>query len=137
MLAKVDFIEAISLGLVASLADVLFRMTIENGECASLGVPAEYFQGKTVVVIPALESPVAEGAAVLAASRYKTRWGRVLEIQVSDKRVAHAMAGMEAGLLLDFAVAKGVNLHLWHAPSSDLALPPLGIFGDHGPFEPP
>lgn len=135
LLAKVSYIEAISLGLVASLAGPLLKASIKNGESVPLGVPTEYYRKNRIVVIPSLESSVSAGDSILAPGVNSTRWGRVLEIQVADERVAQAPAGAEAGLLLDFAVPKRVNLHLWQTPNSDLAFPPDGIFGSRGPFE--
>jgi hypothetical protein len=135
LLAKVDFVEAISLGLVASLATMIFDVLIKNGETVSLGVPAEYYQENRVVVIPSLESAVSEGDCVLLPGQISTRWGRVLEIQLDDNRVSQAEAGTEAGLRLDFEVRKRTNLRLWRTPNSDLAFPPDKLFGSHGPLE--
>ena len=135
LLAKVDFVEAISLGLVASLASLLLATSIKNGETVSLGVPAEYYRNKRVVVIPSLESPVSEGDCILVPSSMSTRWGHVLEIQVADKRVSNAAVGTEAGLFLDFEVRRRTNLLLWRTPNSDLAFPPDNLFGNRGPLE--
>ncbi len=135
LLAKVDFVEAISLGLVASLAGLLLDASIKSGETVPLGVPTEYYKKNRVVVIPSLESSVSEGDCILVPGNTGTRWGRVLEIQLAGKRVSQAQAGMEAGLLLDFEVRKRVNLHLWQTPNSDLAFPPNNLFGGHGPLE--
>jgi hypothetical protein len=135
LLAKVDFVEAISLGLVASLANLLFDISIKNGETVSLGIPTEYFRNKSVVVIPSLESSVSEGDCILLPGRVTTRWGRVLEIQLAGKRATKAGVGAEAGLRLDFEVRKRTNLRLWRTPNSDLAFPPDKLFGSHGPLE--
>ena len=135
LLAKTDYIEALSLGLVASLAGVLITFSIKNGDSIPLGAPTEYFQQKRVVVIPSLESSVSEGDAVLAPGEKSVRWGRVLEIRVDGERVTEAGAGVEAGLLLDFACRRGVDLHIWRAPNIDLVRPPVGIFGNRGPFD--
>jgi hypothetical protein len=135
LLAKVDFIEAISLGLVASLAGLLLGVSIKNGETVSLGVPTEYYRKNRVVVIPSLESSVSEGDCILAPGKNSTRWGRVLEIQLDDVRFPQAPAGVEAGLLLDFEVRKRTKLHLWRTPNSDLAFPPDKLFGSRGPLE--
>jgi hypothetical protein len=72
LLAKTDYIEALSLGLVASLAGVLITFSIKNGDSIPLGAPTEYFQQKRVVVIPSLESSVSEGDAVLAPGEKST-----------------------------------------------------------------
>ncbi|MGH3345196.1 MAG: HEPN domain-containing protein [Carbonactinosporaceae bacterium] len=134
LLAKVDFVEAISLGLVASLAGPLLDASIKNGETTPLGVPTEYYNDKRIVVIPSLESPVSEGDCILMPSEKSTRWGRVLEIQLNGERTLRASTGVEAGLYLDFAVRKEVNLHLWRTPNSDLASPPDKLFGSRGPL---
>lgn len=134
LLAKVDFIEAISMGLVVSLADLLLRALIKSGEAVSLGTPTEYYKKNRVVVIPSLGSSVSEGDCILAPGMNSMRWGRVLEIQLADERVPEAHAGVEAGLLLDFEVRRRTNLHLWRTPNSDLAFPPDKLFGSRGPI---
>ncbi|MGI5233734.1 HEPN domain-containing protein [Actinoallomurus sp. CA-142502] len=134
LLAKVDFIDAISLGLVASLAGPLLDISIKNGETVSLGVPTEYFRSNRVVVIPSLESSVSEGDCIVMPGAKTTRWGRVLEIQLDGNRVRQAHDGMEVGLHLDFAVRKQANLQLWRTPNSDLAFPPDKLFGNRGPL---
>ncbi|MCE7008275.1 hypothetical protein LWC34_36490 [Kibdelosporangium philippinense] len=136
LLAKVDYVRAISLGLVASLAGLVVEASIKNGQSVSLGVPKEYYKKNRIVVFSALESLVSEGDFILAPAGNSTRWGRVLEIQVSDQRVEQAPAGVEVGLLLDFAVRKKLGLHLWRTPNSDLTSPPDGIFGSWGALEP-
>lgn len=135
MLAKVDFIEAISLGLVASLAGLLLDASIKNGDSVPLGVPTEFYRQNRVVVIPSLESSVSKGDYILAPGKNSTRWGRVLEIQVADEPVTQAHSGTEVGLLLDFAVGKSAKLHVWHTPNSDLSFPPDGIFGSRGQLD--
>jgi RiboL-PSP-HEPN len=132
LLAKVDFIETISLGLVASLAFPLFEASIKNGEMASLGVPAQYYKKNRVVVISSLESSVSEGDCILLPGRTSVRWGRVLEIQRDDTRVLTANAGTEAGILLDFEVRKKTNLLLCKSPNPELAFPPDNLFGSRG-----
>ncbi|RAO05027.1 HEPN domain-containing protein [Micromonospora noduli] len=135
LLAKVSYVEAIALGLIASLAGPLLDASIRNGDSAPLGTPSEYYQNRRVVVIPSLNLSISEGACVLAPSMRSMRWGHVLEVRVADKRVAGAPAGEEAGLLLNFAVPRKASvLHLWQSPNSDLASPPDGIFGSQGPF---
>jgi RiboL-PSP-HEPN len=134
LLAKVDFIEAISLGLVASLAVPLLEASIKGGETASLGVPAEYYRKNRVVIFAALESSVSEGDCILLPGKVAARWGRVLEVQLDDKRVPKANVGTEAGLRLDFEVRKKTNLLLWKSPDPDLAFPPNNLFGNHGPL---
>jgi len=135
LLAKVDFIEVISLGLVASLAGLILSASIVNGETVSLGVPAEFFQKKRIAVISSLESSVSEGDCVLLPATFTTRWGHVLEIQVDGERVSKAPAGAEVGLLLDFEARKNTNLLLWRSPNSELAFPPARLFGNRGPLE--
>jgi hypothetical protein len=135
LLDKVLYIEAICLGLVASLAGLLLDISIKKGESVPLGTPAAYYKNHRVVVISAIESPVSEGDYVLAPGRNSARWGRILEIRVNDEVVPYADAGTEVGLRLDFAARKRGALHLWHTPNSDLAYPPEGIFGRRGPLE--
>ena len=134
LLAKVDYVDAISLGLVASLATRLLRASITNGECVSLGVPSEYFKGERVVVISSLETSVAVGDSVLAPGVNSMRWGRVLEVQLQGQSAESAEVGAEVGLLLDFAAPKRARLHLWRTPNVDLAFPPDGMFGNQGPL---
>ncbi|MEV3924402.1 HEPN domain-containing protein [Actinomadura coerulea] len=134
LLAKVDFIEALALGLVASLAGLLVDVSVRNGESVSLGIPTEYYRNKRVVVIPSIGSPVAEGDFVLISGNKSTRWGRILEIQLDDARVPHAAAGKEVGLQLDFEVRKGADLRLWRTPSPDIVSRPEKLFGSHGPL---
>lgn len=133
LLAKVDYLDAVSLGLVASLSGRLLEVSIKRGESVPLGIPTQYYKQGRVIVIPSLEASVAEGDFILAPGR-QMRWGRILEIRVADKRVAEVRPGAEVGLLLDFAVQKRVNLHLWRTPNSDLIFPPDGIFGNRGPL---
>lgn len=135
LLAKVDYIEAISLGLVASLASMLIEKSISNGDTVSLGKPTEYFNGRRVVILPSLPFQVSEGDYILAPNKTSTRWGRILEIMVADKRVEQAPAGVEVGLLLDFEVRKRQDLYLWRTPNAELSSPPDGIFGKRGPTE--
>jgi hypothetical protein len=135
LLAKVDYVEAISLGIISSLADVLLTASIKNGESALLGAPTEYFKKKRVVVIRSLESPISEGDHIIASGNNSIRWGRVLEIRVADVRTERADVGAEAGLLLDFEVRRGSKLHIWQIPNSDLTSRPDGIFGNRGPLE--
>lgn len=135
LLAKVDFIDVISLGLVASLASLILGVSIENGETVSLGTPSEFFQKKRIVVISPLESPVSEGDCILLPGSSATRWGHVLEIQVDNNRVSEAPAGVEVGLLLDFEARKNTNLLLWRTPNLELAFPPERLFGNRGPLE--
>jgi hypothetical protein len=134
LLAKVDYIEAISLGLVASLAGLVLEGAVKAGKSVSIGMPTEYYRKGRVVVIPSLESAVSEGDFVLASAKNSTRWGRIVEVRLNDQRVDRAPAGAEAGLLLDFAARRRATLHALHDPDLDIAAPPHGIFGDHGPL---
>jgi hypothetical protein len=133
-LDKLNFIEAISLGLVASLAGRLLEATARSGECVSLGTPKEYFRNNSIAVISPLQATVCKGDSVLAFGNDTTRWGCVLEIQVDDLTVESADAGTEAGLRLDFALQKGVGVHLWPSPISELIPPAAGMFGIRGPL---
>lgn len=134
-LAAVDFVDAISLGLVATLAIPLLEASVKDGETASLGVPIECFRKNRVAVIPSLEASVSVGDCIIQPGVISTRWGRVLEIQVNDIDVPEAPAGMEVGLLLDFQVRKKTKLLLWQTPNPELASPPNRIFGSRGPLE--
>ncbi|GAA3221039.1 HEPN domain-containing protein [Actinocorallia longicatena] len=134
LIAKVDFIEAVALGLVASLAETILNRSIDDGETVSLGVPSEYFRGNRIVVINSLGSPVSEGDCVLLGGGHSMRWGRIQEIRLEDSRVSRATAGVEAGLCLDFEARRGSDLLLWRNPNPDLAFPPDRIFGRHGPL---
>jgi hypothetical protein len=135
LLAAVDFIEAISLGLVATLAVPLLEASIKDGETVSLGTPTEYFRKNRVAVIPSLESPVTVGDCILQPGAVSTRWGRVLEIQVNEEPVPTAPSGTEVGLLFDFKVRKRTQLFLWQTPDPELASLPDNIFGSRGPLE--
>jgi hypothetical protein len=134
LLAKVDYIEAVSLGLVASLAGLLLEAVIKNGESVPIGSPAESYQKNRVVVIQSLESAISEGDLVLAPGRRSTRWGKIVEIRLDDERVSQGPIGAEAGLLLDFELRKGGKLHVWREPDYDIASTPDGIFGARGPL---
>ncbi|MBB4903999.1 HEPN domain-containing protein [Actinophytocola algeriensis] len=133
---KVNYVEAISLGLVASLARPLLATAIENGKSSLLGTPREYFKKKRVVIIPSLESAVAEGDSILLPGVHATRWGRVLTVKVDDQRVPRAEKGTEVGLLLDFAAWNGTPLHVWNTPDPSLSDPPAELFGKWGPLQP-
>lgn len=135
LLAKVSYIEAISLGLVASLASMLIECSIDNNETTSLGSPTEILKDKRVIVIPSLQTAVSEGDHILARGANSIRWGRVLEVMVDSSRVPRADAGVEVGLLLNFAVQKKPDIHLWPNPIPDLTFLPKGIFGNQGPAE--
>lgn len=134
LLAKVDFIEAISLGLVASLAKVLLESSINSGDSVPLGVPAEFLKERRVVIIPSLNTQVSEGDVVWASGGRGARWGTVQEIQIDDQRVSEASAGLEVGLLLDFVAPRRGCLHVWSNPSAELMPPPPGIFAEKGPY---
>lgn len=134
LLAKVEFINAIALGLLASLGGELLQASLDNGESVPVGVPKEYYQQCRVVVVPSLEISVAEGDIVWITNSNVTRWGRIQEIRLNDERVSQADAGTEAGLLLGFAAPRGLCLHIWQNPNPDLAPPPPGIFGRRGPL---
>ena len=135
LLAKVDFVEAISLGLIATLATPLLDASIKDGETVFLGTPTECFQRNRIAVIPSLESSVSEGDCILQPGHISTRWGHVLEIQVNDERVPEANAGTEVGLLVDFQIRKKTRLLLWQTPNPELASPPDKIFGSRGPLQ--
>jgi hypothetical protein len=134
LLAKVRYVEAISMGLVASLAEPLLRASIKNGQSVPLGVPTEYYQQGRIVVIPSLDSALSEGDCVVAPGTRSTRWGSVLEIRMDDEPVTQAPAGAEVGLRFNFAVPKRSHLHLWRTPDPGFASPPNGIFGSRGPI---
>ncbi len=135
LLAMIDFIEAISLGLIATLATPLLEASIKDGGTASLGIPNECFQKNRVAIIPSLESAVSTGDYIIQPGVTSTRWGRVLGIQMNDKPVPRADAGTEVGLLFDFQVRKKTKILLWHTPNPELTAPPDNIFGSHGPLE--
>ena len=132
LLAKVDFIEAISLGLLASLFCLVLEASPSRNESELLGVPAEVYQEGRVVVIPALISAVEVGDIVWASNGRIARWGRLREIRLDDQAVPRVDAGLETGLRLDFAVPKGSALHVWRKSEADFADPPAGIFGKRG-----
>ena len=134
LLAKVDFVEAVSLGLAASLAGKLLEATAKSGALQSLGTPSEYYQNNSVVVIPLLQVPIRTNDCVLVLSGDSARWGHVLEVRVEDVAVQNADAGIEVGLRLDFAVQKGKAIHRWPEPEPELLPPPKGMFGKRGPL---
>lgn len=134
LLAKVEFVDAISLGLLASLCGKLVRAAVAKEETSTLGTPNEYLKRRRVVIVPAISEPISEGDTVWSSSANIMRWGSVQEIQIDGVRVAHADAGSEVGLLLDFAAPKGAGINLWRNPSTDLFPPPDGVFGDWGPL---
>jgi hypothetical protein len=130
--AKIDFIEAMSLGLVASLSCLVLEASRGRNESETLGVPAEYFQRGRIVVLSALGAPVEVGDIVWASNGRIARWGRLLELQLDGHSVLRVDSGIETGLKLDFAVPRGSALHVWRTPDADFVDPPAGIFGDRG-----
>lgn len=134
ILAKVDFVEAISLGLSASLAGKLLEVKAKNGAFDELGTPTEYYQSNSVVVIPSLQVPIRANDCVIVFSGDSARWGHVVEVQLDDVAVQHADAGAEVGLRLSFAVQKSKVIHRWANPLPELLPPPKGLFGKRGPL---
>jgi hypothetical protein len=134
LLAKASFIEAVALGLVASLGGVLVDCLVNNGVCESIGTPSERLKSGRVVVIPSLEAAVSEGDMVVLPAQQGARWGQVIEVQIAGQRVQRAEAGSEVGLLLDFVCRKSGSLYLWPTPLLDLSRPPSGLFGSRGPI---
>lgn len=134
LLAKVDFIEAMSLGLVASLSCLVLDASRRRNESEALGVPTEYFQQGRIVVVPTLGASVEVGNVLWASNGRVARWGRLLEIQLDGRSVPQVDSGMETGLKLDFAAPKHSALHVWRTPDTDFVDPPAGIFGDRGPL---
>jgi hypothetical protein len=132
LLAKVDFIEAISLGLVASLSCLVIEASPGRNESEALGVPTEYYQQGRIVVVPTLGARVEVGDVIWASTGRVARWGRLTEIKLDDHSVPTAASGVEAGLKLDFAAPKRSALHVWRTPNTDFVDPPPGIFGDRG-----
>lgn len=134
LLAKIEFIEAISLGLVASLSCLVLDASRRRNESEVLGVPTEYYQQGRIVVVPALGASVKVGSVVWASNSRVARWGRLLEIQLDGSSVTEVDPGRETGLKLDFAAPKHAALHVWRIPDADFVDPPAGIFGDRGPL---
>lgn len=132
LLAKVDFIEAMSLGLVASLSCLVLEASRSRNESETLGVPTEYYQQGRIVVVPTLGASVEVGNVIWASNGRVARWGRLLEIQLDGHSVLEVDSGAETGLKLDFAVPKHSALHVWRTPDPDFVDPPSGIFGDRG-----
>ncbi|UXA19092.1 HEPN domain-containing protein [Mycobacterium sp. SMC-4] len=133
LLAKVDFIEAVSLALVASLSCLVLEASRGRNESEVLGVPTEYYQKGRIVVIPALSVPVEVGDVLWASNGRVARWGRLREIQLDERSVPRADSTVEAGLKLDFAVPRNSELNVWRTPDTEFE-PPAGIFGDRGPL---
>jgi hypothetical protein len=134
LLAKVDFIEAMSLGLVASLSCLVLEASRGRNESEGLGIPTEYYQRGRIVVVPTISASVEVGDVVWASNGRVARWGRLREIQLDGESVLRVDSGVETGLKVDFAVPRGSALHVWRTPDTDFADPPAGIFGDRGPL---
>ncbi|AGM27611.1 Uncharacterised protein [Mycobacteroides abscessus subsp. abscessus] len=136
MLDKIAFIEVIALALVASLGGRILEKTKAQGDSVELGPPSEFFQKRRVVVV-SLRHDVSEGDVVWAsdAENTRTRWGRILQIQLNDTTVPVASAGQEAGLKLEFTMPANSPLHLWRMPTEDLCPPPAELFGNRGPHD--
>lgn len=134
LLAKVDFIEAMSLGLVASLSSLVLEASQGRNESEALGVPTEYYQQGRIVVCPTLSAPVGVGDIIWVSNGRVARWGRLREIQLDGCSVSSVDAGVETGLKLEFAAPRGSALHVWRTPDTDFVDPPVGIFGDRGPL---
>lgn len=135
LIAKADFIEAISLGLVASLSGILIDKAISHGRCVFLGEPtARYMRNRVIIMAPSgVELKV--GDCVATVSEGSTRWGRILGIQLDDKPAEVAPPHQEAGLKLGFACRSSAKVYLWPEPESDLSDPPSEIFGRWGPLD--
>lgn len=134
LLAKVDFIEAVSLGLVASLSCLVLEASRSRNASESLGIPTEYYRQGRIVVVPTLGTAVEVGNVVWASNGRVARRGRILEIQLDGHGVSQVDPGAETGFKLDFAVPRRCALHVWRTPDTDFADPPFGIFGDWGPL---
>ncbi|AFC53135.1 MULTISPECIES: HEPN domain-containing protein [Mycobacterium avium complex (MAC)] len=134
LLAKVDFIEAMSLGLVASLSCLVLEASRGRNESEALGVPTEYYQRGRIVVIPTLGAPVGVGDVLWASNGRVARWGRLREIQLDGLSVPRVDSAVEAGLKLEFAVPRNSALYVWRTPDAEFVEPPAGIFGDRGPL---
>lgn len=134
LLAKVDFIEAMSLGLVASLSCLVLERSTGRNESEELGVPTEYYQQGRIVVVPFLGAPLEVGEVVWASNGRVARWGQLREIQLDGHNVSQVDSGVETGLKLDFAVPRRSALRVWRTPDQDFVDPPAGIFGDRGPL---
>lgn len=132
LLAKVDFIQAISLALVASLSCLVLEASLGRSESETLGVPAEYFQKGRIVVLPVLGATVEVGDILWVSTGRIARWGRLLELQLDGQSVPRVDTAIETGLKLDFCVPRGSALHVWRTPDADFINPPAGIFGDRG-----
>ena len=133
----VEYIEVISLALIASLGGRILKSTLSRGDSVSLGAPADLYQARRVVIIASLGAEISVGDVVWSSNSEKTRWGTVLGIQLDDESVDCAPPGVEAGIELDFVMHKNSDLHLWRTPIEDLSPPPGKIFGDRGPLESP
>lgn len=136
LLAKVDFIEAMSLGLVASLTCTVLEASRVRNESEELGTPAEYYQQGRIVVCPKLSLPVEVGDVIWASNGRVARWGRLREIQLDGSSVSSVEAGIETGLRFDFAAPRRSALHVWRTPDPEFMDLPAGIFGDRGPLAP-
>jgi len=134
LLDKVDFIEAMSLGLVASLSCLVLEASRGRNESEVLGVPTEYYQKGRIVVVPAIGAAVEVGDILWASNGRVARWGPLREIQLNGRSVQRVDSAVEAGLKLDFAVPRSSELQVWRIPDSEFVEPPAGIFGNRGPL---
>ena len=100
LLSKISYLEAVALGLIASLAIVLIEASINKGECVALGAPSKYFRARRVVIIEALQSSISEGDSILAFGANYKRWGKVLEIQIDGRRTESADPGLKLAFFL-------------------------------------
>lgn len=137
MIEVINYIEVISLGLIATLGHRILEPSLGNGQSVQLGLCTEYYRENRVVVIGQLTERVALGDIVWSTNGRKTRWGTVLGIQLDGESVPHASIGEEAGIEVDFQIPRNAYLNRWCAATEDLSPPPANLFGNRGPISMP
>lgn len=135
LIAKVDFIDSISLGLVASLSGHLISCAVRSGACEPLGTPEKFFHGNRTVIFPSIESAVAIGDAVAMKHDKSMRWGRIVGLMVDEVSVSQAEVGDDVGVRLDFSCRDNGLLYSLRGVDSELTSLPAGMFGRRGPFQ--
>ncbi|WHU48104.1 MAE_28990/MAE_18760 family HEPN-like nuclease [Gordonia sp. L191] len=132
LLEKVEYIEAISLGLVATLSAQILDASSRHGDSIPIGTVTRRYINNRVALVD-LTCRIECGDFVWTpVSASTARWGQVIELRVGENRSEAAEPGESASLHLDFAVPKKAMLYVWSTPNEDLVSPPDKIFGRMG-----
>ncbi|MCP5028685.1 MAG: hypothetical protein GY929_20615, partial [Actinomycetia bacterium] len=132
--AKVEFIDALSLGLLACLGTQILDLLVARIAASPVGPISERHQSGEVLVVENAETALAVGDLVLARNQTTSRWGQIMELQLDDEPASSSDVGSEVGIRLDFRCHKNAALFLVRGVPGELLSPPARLFGDHGPI---